>query len=163
MRTSFIDYEKKQTENEQVKKQAKDVIVISHSERNSKKVPNINHFGGKMPFGQSKEINSLGNGNNINNLNNNEEKEVKVVKNNNRYQNNNISSARDVVNTDRKVDNVLDQMSRENNLINNTPENYVLYKKPVSNNNLNIEKKDPMIWDPPEDKNNNKSNLVFII
>ena len=43
---------------------------------------------------------------------------------------------------------------------NDSPENVVVYKKPVSNSN-NIEKKDPMVWDPPEDKVNNKSNSVL--
>ncbi len=41
----------------------------------------------------------------------------------------------------------------------NQHQDYVVYKKPVKNIDPVPEKKDPLVWDPPEDKNKSKIKL----
>lgn len=198
-----FDYDKKQMEdsNANIKKN-KNLLVIPFDSKEKipqqKKLPNVNYFGGKLPFNQTKEnedpfddfkkgeINALGkdlNDVNVNNRNNptnryckeNDESIqssnilnsfCKNAKDDNSFMlTNNVNSSNNQINIDKKYDNALNKnLGFNNNNINNE-ENYVVYKKPVNNsnnnvNNINSEKKDPMVWDPPEEKvvNNRKSD-----
>lgn len=53
-----------------------------------------------------------------------------------------------------------------NNIKNPSSEqDFIVYKKPSSKNNIQInnnsnDKKDPLVWDPPEDKIKSKNNFM---
>lgn len=99
-----------------------------------------------------------------------EKDDIKVKNNNNRYVN--VSASKDHINIDKKIENIVDQLNKDNNSNNiqninnhnlpnknenssNVDENFVVYKKPVNNINVEKKEKDPMVWDPPEEKRGN--------
>jgi len=93
----------------------RDDINININVNNQKKLPNLNHFGGKLPFNQ-----------NNNNNNNDIFDNFKDMKND--YMN---------VNYDKINNN------------HNKNEDFVIHRKSISTEK---NEKDPMVWDPPEEK-----------
>ncbi len=129
LKDADIDYSKKELGSDKKNTENKNsdkLFIIPFKEENSKKLPNVNHFEGKLPFEQNRfnddpfhdfskqEINSFEtNEYKINKFNDNKEPRLNYM---------------------------------------NQQEDYVVYRKPIKNIDQGAEKKDPMVWDPPEDK-----------
>lgn len=140
-----IDLDKKQPE-EEVNRNKENMVVFQSNDYKEKKPKRvIQHFNGKLPFGQNME-NEDPFDEFKKDENNNVAKDLNDIKMENRapdMRHNKIKQNfnRQKENRERKVDRS-DQKNNE--------ENFVLMKKQVSNNNQ--EKKDPMVWDAPEEK-----------
>jgi hypothetical protein len=157
-----LEYDKKQADEFSVKTK-ENIMVIPNSDGKPK----------RQPVAKSKNRESAGDlkkdflGGDFKNLNNiidkidKIEKDEKVKNTNNRYVN--VSASKDHINIDKKLENLNDQLNKEkdkekdinpninkNENLNSVDENFIVYKKPV--NNMNLEKKHPMVWDPPEEK-----------
>ena len=156
-----IDCDKKQSEEIPINKE--NLIVIPATDKKSidkiDKMPNIKHFGGKQPFQKDQPIDDIfediRKANNVINQLENDLPKGKINKNlNNRYNDKETGPQ----NQDKKIQNR--NINSNEDKSKEIPENFIVYKKPVnniSNNDLEKEKKDPMIWDPPEEKPGNKS------
>ncbi len=121
IRTYQFEYGKKQVEESNLPKN--DNLIVVPME-NKKKIPNVQHFGGKMPF--SKDDDPF----------ENYKKE------------DNFDFRNDEVRVNRKESN---NKPKEDEI------DYV-YRKPEKIIK-EVEKKDPMVWDPPEEKIEKKSIL----
>jgi hypothetical protein len=125
IRTYQFEYGKKQVEESNIPKN--DNLIYVPIE-NKKKIPNVQHFGGKMPYSKDEDP--------FENYKKEDNNEIRneEVRNIVRKESNNKPKDEDIV-------------------------DYV-YKKPEKINNI-VEKKDPMIWDPPEEKMEKKSKYYL--
>ena len=125
-----FDYSKKQVEEVNNKKNENILIIPVNDKEKKHKIPNIQHFGGKMPFNNDDPVDIFKKDEGNGNIYHDEKDDYRNLRKDNK--------------------------PKENNDIDN---NYVVYKKPEKINNI-VEKKDPMVWDPPEEKIEKKSNYV---
>jgi katanin p60 ATPase-containing subunit A1 len=177
-KTEYFDCDKKPVEEPVSKMNKENLIVIPSSndqKRDNKKMPNVQHFGGKQPFGQNKPNDDpFENFNKKEEFGNNHNDFYKMNQNNNekergndkyeRFERNdefnnkqNLERERKPMPKRKEEPNILNDFAGMNNnnkdLINlNNQENFMVYKKPSSNARESVEKKDPLVWDPPEDK-----------
>jgi hypothetical protein len=147
-----IDCDKKQSEEISVNKENL-IVIPATDKRPCDKMPNIKHFGGKQPFQKDQPVDDIYDdirkANNMVNQLENDIGKGKINKNlNNRY------NEKEIASQDKKI-----QKGPNEDKSKESPENFMVYKKPVNNiSNNNLEKKDPMVWDPPEERN--KSNTL---
>jgi katanin p60 ATPase-containing subunit A1 len=137
IKNDYFDCSKKQVEESNQKiKQSDNLIVVPFVEpKDQKKLPNVKHFGGNMPFGMNRE----------------EDPFEQLTKN----------DANDLINEFKNGN--FQQVAYSKQMKNEDEVNYV-YQKPKCEIKKEIPEKDPMVWDPPDEKQrykpiSNKNNV----
>jgi hypothetical protein len=171
LKNENFDYDKKQYEDSAINRSNQNTFVVpfDSGERkpNQKKMPNVNHFGGKKPFSQIKEnqdpfedfnkqeINSIGKDLNqiemnlgLNNFNNNNNR----AKNNNRY---NIQDKETILNINKNIN------TNKNNISSSILNSFCKDLPSANENYFNFNKNDNNIFDrETHDIINNTENVV---
>jgi katanin p60 ATPase-containing subunit A1 len=129
IKNDYFDYSKKQIEESNQKNKHNENLIVVPMADNKKKIPNVQHFGGKLPFGMGKEEDPFENF---------KKEEINGLGNDliNDFRNNNMDDYGYVQNKQVKPNN-------------EDFDNYVVYRKPHM---VEKKEKDPMVWDPPEEK-----------
>jgi hypothetical protein len=143
IKNDYFDYTKKQVEeSNQKNKRDENLIVVPVVDKERKpKLPNVQHFGGKMPFGVDNNDDPFADfkkNDNFNGVSNDLINEFRKGENNNNN-NNNFDDFGGFNNN-----------KQHRNRSQDDYDDYVIYKKPSVNNDK--KDKDPMVWDPPEEK-----------